>query len=188
MGIFGESAWALFEMINKRPNGLTAYYTNVSGWHLVITRENPDLKHLPIRIEIPKGNNTFSIETPPERIWENLQNKPIHAVYLVPWNIHDEYDPSYGMIQMVDNELGKRMHRIFNIGNEYYKLHAFLSRFQYPYLEEIKNIADSFLFLHQTRFKNRHMKEQILMKALCPSKLKYYLSLGYTIDDWCNEL
>ena len=66
--------------------------SNDKGHH--IQRENPDLKHLPIRIEIPTGDNSFIIETHPKRKWENLENKPLHAIYLVPWNVHDEYDPN----------------------------------------------------------------------------------------------
>lgn len=187
MGIFAEEAWCMFEMINGDKNSLTAYYSVNNSWHIIITRENYLLKDIPIQTKIQTGKNTWTYKTPTERYWnKNDKNFPFYAIYLVPWTTYDDGDGTNGMIKMVDHKLDKMMTRIRFIGNNYMKIHKFLSDFQYPFLNDIKKIENIFLYFHKLKYQKFNMEEHIIKTALRPDKLNHYFNLGYNIDDWCN--
>lgn len=187
MGIFAEQAWAMFDMINKSKNSLTAYYSSESSWHILITRENHCLEGVPFEIEKRIDENRWSLITPPERFWSpQKKNFPFYAVYLVPWSSYDDGDGSNGMIKMINNKKDKYMTRIKFIGKNYMKIHGFLSSFQYPFLEDLRSMADIFQFLHKKKTKRIGLEQQIIEGACHPKRLEYYLSLGYSLDAICD--
>jgi hypothetical protein len=187
MGIFAENAWCLFKMINNDKNSLTAYYSSNSSWHIVITRQNYLLDGIPIETKIKKTETSWTYQTPDERYWNKDDNHfPYYAIYLVPWTTYDDGDGTNGMIRMKKNTLDKKMTRIHSIGNNYMKLHKFLSDFQYPFLNDIKNIKDIYFFFHKIKSKRMNLEEQIIKIALHPRRLNYYFEMGYGVDDWCN--
>ena len=187
MGIFAERAWITFDMINKDANSLTAYYSKESSWHIVITRQNDCLDGIPLEIKTMRGLNSWSVSTPRERFWDSEKKDfPFYAVYLVPWSTYDDGDGTDGMIKMINNKKDKYMTRISHIGDYYIKIHKFMSDFQYPFLKDIQTIQNVSLFFHQKKFKKLALEREIVAGALHPDRLQYYLSLGYSIEDFCD--
>jgi hypothetical protein len=185
MGIFAERSWYTFEMINRDTNSLSAYFSEESSWVLVITRENSCLKNVPIQTKINTSPNTWTYETPKLRFWnKNRKDFAYYAIYLVPWNTYDDGDGTDGMIPMINNKLGTIKRRIVSIGNNYMKIHKFLSDFQYPFLLDIRRIDNIYLYFHKR--KQIQLEKEIIQVALRPERLHHYLSLGYSINDWCN--
>jgi len=187
MGIFAEEASCLYDVINMDKNSLTAYYSTISSWHIVITRHNHCVDCVPINYRTQTSSDTWTISAPKERWWSpDKKDFPVHAIYLVPWSTYEDGDGTHGMIKMTNNCRDKYMTRIRNLPNNYTQIHKFLSEFQYPFLKEIRKIQDISLFFHMKRFKNCKMDRYIIESALSPQKMEYYLSLGYTIDDLCD--
>lgn len=185
MGIFAEGAHCIYEAVNMDENSLTAYFSSISSWHIVITRHNHYVNSFNYRTQT--SSNTWTISHPKERWWSpDKKDFPIHAIYLVPWSTYDDGDGTHGLIKMTNNCQDKYMTRIKNIMNNYTRIHRFLSEFQYPFLEEIRKIQDTSLFFHQRKFKKHKIDRSIIELALSPHKMEYYLSLGYTIDDLCD--
>ena len=183
MGIFAENAWFIYQHINKDPNGLTAFCSITNSWHVVITRQYE--MDVPLEIKRQTGSNTWTYIIPEQRYWDGKKKDfPFYAVYIVPWSTMEEGDGSYGMIKMVDHKLDNYMTR--NKRLNVIHIHKFMSKFQYPFLEDIKKISDCFFYLHKIQFKKNHIDRLIIETALHPKKLQYYLLLGYSIDDWCS--
>jgi len=188
MGIFGEQAWAMYETINEKNNGLTAYYSSESSWHIVITRENCCLDGVPFEIKKQITKNSWSHTTPAERIWSpHKKDFPFYAIYVVPWSSYDDGDGTHGMIKMINNKKDKYMTRMRRLGSNSIKIHGFLSEFQYPFLKDIRSMTDVFYFLHKTRTRRLGLEREIIKGAFHPKRLEHYLSLGYSVDDVCDN-
>lgn len=141
MGIFAERAWILYEMINEDSNSLTAYLSDTNSWHFVVTRENQCLKNIKFFEKNIISNDSYSLDVPKERIWNKQHNNfPYYAVYLVPWSTINDGVNCEGMVQLINNKLGNKKTKIQCLGNNYMKIHKFLSDFQYPFLNDIKNL------------------------------------------------
>lgn len=140
MGIFAERAWSAYEMINEDSNSLTAYLSDINSWHFVVTRENQCLKNIKIYEKKFIDKNSYILDVPKERYW-NKENKnmPYYAVYFVPWSTINDGLDCEGMVQLIDNKFGNKKIKILNLTN-YMKIHKFLSDFQYPFLNDIKNL------------------------------------------------
>jgi len=187
MGIFAEQAWAIFSRINRKTNGLTAYYSNESSWHIVVTRHNDALDGIPVEIKTRTGKNTWSVSTPSERIWSpDKTDFPFYAVYIVPWSSYDDGDGTHGMIRMIDNKKDRLMTRTRRVGMDATRIHRFLSEFQYPFLRDIRSMGDVFLFLHKKKFRKLDLGRRIVEGACHPDRINYYISLGHPIDSVCD--
>jgi len=167
MGIFAESAWFAYEMINQDLNSLTAYLSDVNSWHFVVTRENICLKNVKIFEKKITSKNSYSLYAPKERIW-NKDNKdfPFYAIYFVPWSTIDDGLDCEGMVQLIDNKFGNKKTRISRLGNNYMKIHKFLSDFQYPFLNDIKNIDNVHFYFHKYKFKKYNFNKEIVKSFL----------------------
>ena len=180
--------------LNLGKNSLTAYFVaSKFGDGLVVTRgmdlENVPLKKVPVYVG---KDNWTSRRYAAERYW-NLKKKDFPNSCVGFGEFMDVDLERYGtttanlMRYSTTKNAYETYRKVFRFSLENpMDLHRLMSRVDYPFLEELKEVGDVFLFLHKKKFKKYNMEHALVAEALHPRRLEYYLSQGFSLEHVCD--